>query len=118
MTCRTLTLLFTDIVDSTLLFSSLPPREAHRVQAEHFARLGEQVDHHGGRQVKTLGDGVMASFDSAQDAIESAGAMQAACGDAVWTRTADPPRIRIGISSGDVRFESGDCFGLPAVEAS
>ena len=63
--------------------------------------------------MKTLGDGLMATFDAALDAIDCAIAMQ----QESQRRTA-ALAIRIGISSGDVRLEHGDCHGTTVVAAS
>jgi class 3 adenylate cyclase/CheY-like chemotaxis protein len=118
MTSRTLTLLFTDMVGSTRLLADLPDHQAHRLRTDHFAELREQIERHAGREVKTLGDGVMASFDFAKNAIESAIAMQVVSARAARGASRQGPSIRIGLSSGDVRLEGGDCFGTPVIEAS
>ena len=71
---RTSTIIFTDVVDSTTFAASSPePGEAFTA---HFAELSWHVEHVGGQLVKTLGDGVMASFGSATSAIECAIAIQ------------------------------------------
>jgi DNA-binding NarL/FixJ family response regulator len=112
-----MTVLFTDVVGSTRLLSGLAPRDSERLLAAHLAVLREQIIRFGGTEVKNLGDGVMASFESARDALECGVAMQQAC--------SRPPRgsapvlpIRVGISSGDVRTEGTDCFGTAVIEAS
>ena len=115
---RTLTLLFTDMVASTELLGSLEEREAERLRHGHFAALGAQIERHGGRQVKNLGDGVMATFEAARDAIEAAVAMQLAIAGPAGRRSPHGRAIRIGVSSGDVSVEHGDCFGTPVVEAA
>ncbi len=70
------------------------------------------VGEHGGRIVKTMGDGVLAEFASAVEALECAAAFQRAMAE----RNAplpSPQRIdfRIGIHDGDVVVENGDVFG-------
>jgi class 3 adenylate cyclase/CheY-like chemotaxis protein len=117
MGLRTLTILFTDIVGSTELLGGLAGREAVRLRADHFAVLRRQIRRHGGREVKNLGDGLMVAFEAAGEGLDCAVAMQKGSAEEVGR----PPRaipIRIGISSGDVHEQEGDCFGGPVVEAS
>ncbi len=110
---RTATIVFTDIVDSTKFAASSPePGEAFTA---HFAELTWHVQHVGGQVVKTMGDGVMASFASAAAGVECAVAMQQVTSE---TSRNLPMSIRIGISSGDVRVNDGDYHGLPVVEAA
>lgn len=114
---KTLTVLFSDVVGSTELLSRLGAREADQLLESHLELLAFQVSRFSGDEVKNLGDGIMAAFQSAQDAISCGIAMQQACSRPGSGR-GRPVRIRVGISSGDVRTESGDCFGIPVVEAS
>ena len=65
-----------------------------------------------GRVVKGTGDGILAEFASAQDAIRAAIAIQRALAAANAREPAMPPmNARIGINVGDVLFEQGDVFG-------
>ena len=110
---RTATLVFTDVVDSTAFAAaSDDPGEALEL---HRADLTWQVEHLGGQLVKTMGDGVMASFGSASAAVECAVAMQRATGE---TESDQALSIRIGVSSGDVRVHDHDFHGLAVVEAA
>ncbi|MBT5414134.1 MAG: hypothetical protein HOH66_03595 [Rhodospirillaceae bacterium] len=70
------------------------------------------VDSHGGRVFKTTGDGFIAEFGSAVDALSCAVAIQAGMAE----RNAGVERdracvFRIGLSLGDVVVEEGDVFG-------
>jgi hypothetical protein len=87
------------------------------VRRAHFAALRKTIQRTGGEEVKTLGDGVLAIFGSAADAAECAVAMQQAVQRQAVIAQA-PLAIRIGIGLGDVRFEEGDVFGTPVVEAA
>jgi class 3 adenylate cyclase/DNA-binding NarL/FixJ family response regulator len=118
MGTKTLTILFTDIVGSTELMAELSERDAERLRKDHFEVLGQQVKRFGGRQVKNLGDGLMASFESARSGIECGIAMQQASARQGGGRATRAISIRVGLSSGDVHADGDDCFGLPVVEAS
>jgi len=67
--------------------------------------------------VKNLGDGIMATFVGASDAVGAAVAIQQAI--VRHNRSgAVGLEVRIGISAGDVVFEGNDCFGTPVIEAA
>jgi class 3 adenylate cyclase/tetratricopeptide (TPR) repeat protein len=102
---------FTDIVGSTELRSSVGDDEADRTVAYHDAVVGELIPAHGGRVVKYLGDGALATFSSAVDATEAASTIQARLADS-------GPPVRIGIHAGDVETSAGDVAGLPVAVAS
>ena len=114
---QTATILVTDLVGSTELRARLGEELAEVVRREHDHLLAQCIDDQGGTVVKGLGDGVLATFGSAADAVTAAVAIQQAL-DTRNRRAADPLAVRIGISGGDVSIESGDCFGTPVVEAS
>ncbi len=76
-----------------------------RILEENDAIHTEAIADHHGRLVKKLGDGMLASFDSASDAVACARAIQ---------RAADRGgrfQIRIGIHLGEVTEEHGDVHG-------
>ena len=105
---ETMSVLFTDVVGSTEMRTRLGEERADAARRAHDQLLTDAVAGHRGTVVKGVGDGVLATFLAAADAVAAAVAMQ---------QTADTP-IRIGISSGDVSREDGDVFGVPVVEAS
>src|SRR5215208_406689 len=70
------TLMFTDLVDSTGLIERLGDDAAERLTRRHFAILRGAVADTGGRKVKSMGDGVMATFPSALAALDAAARMQ------------------------------------------
>src|SRR5205807_1332355 len=114
---QTVTVLVTDLVGSTELRVALGEDGAEKLRRRHDALLGQAVTGHQGTLVKGLGDGVLALFPSAADAIAAAVEMQQSV-DAEWARSDAPVAIRVGVSGGDVTLEDGDCFGTPVVEAS
>jgi len=113
----TVTVLFTDLVGSTELLARLGDSAFDDVRRHHFSTLREAVKRHGGDVVKTLGDGVLAVFSSAADAVRCAVAVQQTVAGGLSSR-APPLAIRVGLALGDVTFEEDDVFGTPVVEAA
>ncbi len=70
-----LTVLFTDLKDSTLLYSRTGDVSAYRLVQRHFDALTAVTRAHAGAIVKTLGDAVMATFSTPQDGVAAALAM-------------------------------------------
>jgi class 3 adenylate cyclase len=108
----TVAMLFTDFVGSTRLVERLGDREAHRVLRRQFELLRAAVREHSGREVKSLGDGLMVVFEVASDAVACAAVMQ----DEV-ARTGDGLGLRIGIDSGEPVCADDDYFGTPVIIA-
>jgi class 3 adenylate cyclase/tetratricopeptide (TPR) repeat protein len=110
--------LFTDVVGSTALRSSLGEEAAEALQATHDRLLADAVAGHRGVVVKGLGDGIMATFDSAADAVAAAVAIQQTI-ELVQRRSPGcSVLVRIGVSVGDVTFGTGDCHGTTVIEAA
>lgn len=111
------TVLFTDLVGSTELRSRLGEDEAEALRHRHDTMVTEAVTAAGGHVVKNLGDGMMATFAGASDAVAGAVAIQQAISR--HNRSgAEALDVRVGISAGDVVFEKDDCFGTPVIEAA
>jgi class 3 adenylate cyclase/CheY-like chemotaxis protein len=117
-TPRTATVLFTDVVGSTSLIARLGADRAESIRADHFAGMRGAIAVHRGREVKTLGDGFMAVFDSTSDGLACAVTMQR-------TVVRDNRRhddcalsLRVGVSAGETTVEDDDYFGVPVIEAS
>src|SRR3972149_5670329 len=72
------TILFTDVEGSTALTQRPGGPPAREVLREHERTVRECLKAHGGSEVKTMGDGFMASFGSATRALECAVAIQRA----------------------------------------
>jgi class 3 adenylate cyclase len=68
----TVTLLFTDLVNSTELVSRTGGESAQRIFDAHHKLLSDAVSASGGQEVKWLGDGVMVAFLSADAALSRA----------------------------------------------
>ncbi len=114
---RTATVLFSDLVGSTELLAHLGEATFDGLRRAHFAVLRRSIDVHHGTEIKTLGDGFLAVFGSAADALRAAVAMQQGV-DRHARRESRPIAIRVGLALGDLVFEEDDVFGGPVVEAA
>src|SRR5262245_66613428 len=114
---ETVTVLFTDLVDSTGTTMRIGPAAAEEVRLEHFGLLREAIGEAGGEEIKNLGDGLMVTFGSASAALACAAAMQRKI--ARRNRRAEEPlAVRVGISLGEATRREDDYFGHPVIEAS
>ncbi|MDQ3957886.1 MAG: AAA family ATPase, partial [Actinomycetota bacterium] len=119
---KTVTVLFTDMVDSTALGERFDPESLHRVMQEYFRAIRSVIETYGGSVEKFIGDAVMAVFgvpalheDDAIRAVVAAVALHQAVGEvsARLEREAGVSiEIRTGINTGQVLAEmSGDPVG-------
>ena len=90
------TILFTDLVGSASLFERHGDEAADAVRREHFDVLRRAVAEHGGREVKSTGDGLMVAFPSAVSAVRCAADMQRATSAAEGDL-----ELRVGIEAGE-----------------
>ncbi len=113
-------IVFADLRGSTALFESLGNAEATAVVTQCVAMLGGVVHRRRGRVIKTLGDGLMAVFAAALDAVEAADDMHHALelwgSDGNTISDIQPPsiqglRLQVGVAHGDVVEMAGDVFG-------
>ncbi len=111
------TVLFTDMVDSTRLSSGLSVEAADDLRQRHFSLLRQSVAASGGAEVKNLGDGMMVVFSAASSALECAVAMQQGVERENRASQAQVG-LRIGVSCGEATREDDDYFGDPVIEAS
>jgi class 3 adenylate cyclase/tetratricopeptide (TPR) repeat protein len=112
-----ITVLFTDLVGSTALATSLAPEAADEVRNKHFSALRQAIASSGGTEVKNLGDGLMVVFPAASSALGCAVAMQQVVHrDNV--RAERPLGLRVGLSSGEATKDGDDYFGDPVIEAA
>ena len=112
-----LTILFTDVEGSTALTQRLGDAKAREVLRAHERIVREALKAHGGSEVKTMGDGFMASFSSATRALECAIAMQRALAE--HSESAEEPiRVRIGLNAGEPIAEEEDLFGTAVILAA
>jgi tetratricopeptide (TPR) repeat protein len=80
--------------------------------------LAEVIDSHGGRLVKGMGGGIVATFTGASDGVAAAVAIQRSVDRLNRSGKAGAPlEVRVGLSAGDVSFEDDDVDGVPVIEA-
>jgi class 3 adenylate cyclase len=111
------TILFTDIVGHTAIMRRLGDEKGREVLREHERITREALKEHGGTEVKTMGDGFLASFSSVTRAVECAIALQQAFARHNET-AAEPVHIRVGLNAGEPIEEEGDIFGETVILAA
>ncbi len=107
----TMTLVFTDIVDSTALAERIGDAAWADLMRRHEASIVDVTERNGGRVVKLLGDGSMLAFDSARGAVRAAVGIQESVVNA-------PFAVRIGVHTGEIIRTEGDLLGLTVNKAA
>ncbi len=105
------TLLFTDLVDSTATAAELGDARWRHLLSNHFEAARAELERFGGREVKTTGDGMLATFDGPARALHCAAALR---------RRAQSSglRIRVGVHVGEVELVGEDVRGVAVHEAA
>lgn len=109
-----LAILFADISGSTRLYETLGDATARHVVAESLGIISDVVQRHNGVVIKTIGDEIMATFPSAEEAAVAACEMHEMLEDEFTSPRAKQRvnvSIRIGMHYGPAILESGDVFG-------
>ena len=104
------TVLFTDVEGSTALTQRLGDAKAREVLREHERIVREGLKSHGGSELKTSGDGFMASFGSATRALDFSIAMQRAFEERNESAE-EPIRVRVGLNAGEPIAEEAEAGG-------
>lgn len=103
-TRRLAAIMFTDIVGYTALMGN-DEQKAFEILKKNRLLQKPVIEKYNGKWIKELGDGVMASFTTATDAVAAAMEIQQAC------NKANEFSLRIGLHMGEVVFENNDVFG-------
>lgn len=106
----TVTIVFTDIVDSTVLTARLGDHTWLDTLRRHNEVIRDTAAAHDGTVVETQGDGSMLAFSSARRAVACAKAIQSEI-DRAFADASAPIRVRIGIHTGDVLHEADHFYG-------
>lgn len=108
----TTTVLFADLTGSTAVFEKLGNEAATQAITGLTDWIGEACRSHGGRVVKTLGDGVLAVFPAAGDAVETVVELQREhARRSMRGGAAHSMQLQVGLASGEIVEVAGDCFG-------
>jgi class 3 adenylate cyclase len=99
------TVLFTDIVASTRLAAEMGDDRWRELLAEHFRVARRQLERFGGKEIKTVGDGILATFDGPARAVRSAAAIRDGVRDLGLG-------MRAGLHTGEVELAVDDIAGL------
>jgi class 3 adenylate cyclase len=106
----TMTVLFTDIVASTEHQARVGSREWSRLTDRHDAMVRAALGQYRGREVKTIGDGFLATFDAAGRSLRCAADILAGANDIGL-------ELRVGVHTGEVEVRTDDVAGLAVVIA-
>jgi class 3 adenylate cyclase len=106
----TVTILFSDIKDSTALNEKMGDARWMQLLREHNEIVRREAGLHHGFEVKTIGDAFMIAFQSAKDALRCAIAIQRAFGKRN-EMAAHPIWVRIGLHTGELVREENDFYG-------
>jgi class 3 adenylate cyclase len=107
----TVTILFTDIENSTALNERLGDRRWLEVLRAHNAIVRRCVREHGGYEVKSQGDGFMITYPSARRGLDCAIDMQRNLTRLDDGELDEPLRVRIGLHTGEAIREGHDFYG-------
>ncbi len=109
----TLAILFADVASSTRLYEILGNKIAQNLIGDCLSLLSKVTMDHGGTVIKTIGDEIMCTFPTANDAVEAAADMNMSIVEMPIDSQSGtfPPNIYIGIQLGPVIIEDKDVFG-------
>jgi class 3 adenylate cyclase len=99
------TVLFTDIVDSTSRAAEIGDQRWRELLQAHHATVRAQLARYGGKEVRSTGDGVFATFEGPARAIACASRII----DAVGELGLD---VRAGVHTGEVEIVGGKVEGI------
>jgi class 3 adenylate cyclase len=99
------TVMFTDIVGSTERSSALGDRSWQNLLADHDRIVRGLIARYRGREIKTLGDGFLATFDGPARAVRCALAIAQAVRDLGID-------VRIGLHTGEIELDGDDVRGI------
>jgi class 3 adenylate cyclase len=99
------TVLFTDLVGSTQRAAELGDRAWAALLDRHHSAMRAAISEHGGEAIKTLGDGVLATFTGPAQAVRCAERI-------VADSRAEGLQVRTGVHTGELELAGDDVAGL------
>jgi len=112
------TILFSDIEDSTILTERLGDERWLDLLRSHNSIFRKHLSEHGGYEVKNQGDGFMLVFPQPTAALHCAIEVQRALAERATENPVDEIRVRMGLHTGEAIAEEGDFFGRNVVLAA
>ncbi len=109
---KEVTILFTDICGYTRYTETRGDIRSRAMLQKHNDILMPLIQEHDGVVIKTIGDAVMATFDTPEEGVRSAISIQNALN--VFNRDAEKSEgihVKIGINTGSALVDDGDVFG-------
>jgi hypothetical protein len=107
-----LAVLFADVVGSTRIYEALGDQRAREIIALCIDVMQGATEKHRGTVIKTIGDEVMATFPTADDALNAAAQIQRSISTHPSLQMeSQPVSVRIGCHFGPVVLEKHDVFG-------
>ena len=106
-----MTVMFTDMVGSTYLTQARGDVAAQEIVRKHNAIVRTALTQFAGHEVKHTGDGIMASFASAANAVDATIQIQRQVATHNEKQPNLPLHLRIGLNSGEPIQEEDDLFG-------
>lgn len=100
--------MFADVSGSSALYQQMSNGDAKAIIDHAIEVMSSETEAHHGRVIKTIGDEVMASFDCADDACQTALAIQYRCSRSPELTSLS---IRIGMDFGPTLLSNNDLFG-------
>jgi class 3 adenylate cyclase/pimeloyl-ACP methyl ester carboxylesterase len=104
---KLVTVLYTDIVGSTARAVAMGDETWSTLLGVHHAAVRDAVERHDGTLIKTMGDGVLATFDRPTLAVRCALAISRRAGD-------DGVQVRAGVHAGECEVTDDDISGVAA----
>jgi predicted ATPase len=113
----TVTILFSDIENSTLMTERLGDTRWLEVLRAHNSMFRRHLRSNRGYEVKSQGDGFMLAFPDPREALACAVGIQRDLGEAD-AATEERIRVRMGMHTGEAIQEEGDFFGRSVILAA
>ena len=99
------TVLFTDIVDSTAQAATMGDQRWRTTRERHDTLVRSQLARYRGREIKTMGDGFLITFDGPARAVR--------CAQAIVDSVADLGiEVRAGLHTGEIELDGEDVTGI------
>lgn len=115
---ETVTIVFSDMVNYAGMTEAMGDLVSHELLQEHHRIVRDQVQRHGGREVKVQGDGFMMAFGGVARALRCAAEMQRAFHDHSLFHPERPIQVHIGVHTGEALEQDDDFLGHTVIVAS